>query len=356
MIMKNIVITIPDFCTGGAEKMVAEIASGINKQKFHVTVLALRKQLFNDIESSISSEVEIIYLNKGKGFDFKTLLKCYCVLLSIKPDIIHTHIQSFMYVIPYVFLHNVKMLHTIHNIPEEESKGLRRKALSFLFKHNKAIPVGISDTISKQIKDLYEIDNVETVYNPVDETIFYPKSERYHDRNIIKYISVGRLVDQKNFILLINAFLLLSKKYDNVELNILGDGADREKLEKLIADNSLTNINLLGNVNNVADYLRDADVFVLASKFEGLPMTVLEAMSVGLPCVCTNVGGNKDIITDNGVLVDEPTEDNFCSALETMMSKEFRVKCANASLNNVKKYYLRNTVILYEILYNKYSS
>lgn len=354
-VRNKIVLTIPDFCTGGAEKMVAELASAINKDKYDVTVLVIRKPLDNNIERSIPKHVNVIYLNKGYGFDLKVLVKCIHTLKKIKPDILHTHIQSFVYCVPYVIFHKVKMLHTIHNIPEEEAKGNRRRILKFLYKTGKAIPVAISDRIASMTQELYGVSKVETVYNPVDNAIFYPENQKNRKSDVVQFISVGRLVEQKNFKLLINAFSRFSEHNTNVRLTILGDGVLRAELEELIVKlGAQQKITLAGNKTDVANYLRKSDVFVLTSIFEGLPMTILEAMAVGLPIVCTDVGGNRDIVTDNGILVKNQTEDEVIRALSAMLDEQTRERCSMASIKNSVEYRLDRIARKYEQLYEEF--
>jgi GalNAc-alpha-(1->4)-GalNAc-alpha-(1->3)-diNAcBac-PP-undecaprenol alpha-1,4-N-acetyl-D-galactosaminyltransferase len=99
-------------------------------------------------------------------------------------------------------------------------------------------------------------------------------------------IAVGRLVPQKGFDLLIASFDRIKDKYADWHLTILGEGALRGELEVLISDLKLTDrIHLLGQVENVNDYLYQADLFVLSSRTEGFPMGLCEAMACGLP-VC----------------------------------------------------------------------
>lgn len=353
---KKIVITIPDLCTGGAEKMVVELASNLNKEEFEVYVLVIRKPLNNELERSISSNVNIIYLNKDYGFNPLTLWQCYKKLLLIKPDIIHTHIQSFTYVVPYIMCHGVKMIHTIHNIPEEEAKGLRRKLLKFLFKYKKAVPVGISDKITYMTKKLYRIEIVETVYNPVDNKVFYP-SKNHDIHRECRFISVGRMVDQKNFKLLVAAFSEYLNENQNATLTILGDGPLRSDIENQVNQLKCANsILLLGNKSNVADYLRQSDIFILTSKFEGLPMTVLEAMATGLPIICTDVGGVSDVVEENGILIHKHNTDEVISAIRTLVNdKTKRSQMGEKSKELSYKYFIANVANEYEKLYMKYS-
>lgn len=353
--MKVIAMLIPDFSMGGAEKMVAQLSSKIDKTSFEVHIIVLRKKLNNSIEELIEDKVHVHYLNKNYGFNFNTLISCYKLLKRIKPNLIHTHIQSFVYCVPYLLLHNIKMLHTVHNVPEKEAKGFRRFLLKTLIKLKKAIPVGISDTITDQIRNLYSTSNVETVYNPVDESIFYPKLNVKDDK-IIHFISIGRLVEQKNYKLLVETFQELLCEINFADLTVLGDGNLKDELLDLIEDKNRNKIHFLGNKSNVADYLRKSDVFILTSIYEGLPMTILEAISVGLPIICTDVGGNKDIVTNNGILVDSNCKNDLILAMKKILDDNLRSELANNSLNNVKKYYLSNISLLYEDLYNKYSN
>lgn len=138
-------------------------------------------------------------------------------------------------------------------------------------------------------------------------------------------VAVGRLCKVKGFATLIKAFLLLRNRMQNVKLAIIGDGEDMLLLSQL-ADKS-PDIMLTGAKDNPMPYLKMADVFVLPSRHEGFPNVVVEAMSVGLPVICTNCrSGPNEILNkayeanrrisrvtlcDYGILVpafDEPGE------------------------------------------------
>lgn len=97
---------------------------------------------------------------------------------------------------------------------------------------------------------------------------------------------------------------------------ILGDGPLKEELETYLKEHKLTqHIFMEGNVENVEQYLAEADAFVLSSNYEGLPLVILEAMASGLPIVSTDVGGVKDVVTDNGLLVEPHSIEKLASAM-----------------------------------------
>ena len=100
------------------------------------------------------------------------------------------------------------------------------------------------------------------------------------------------------------AFAAFLKKGYDARLVMLGKGEEEEKLKELACELGISDrIDYPGFVPNVEDYLADADVFLLSSDYEALPLAVLEAMAAGLPIVATDVGGVCDIVTDNGILI-----------------------------------------------------
>jgi GalNAc-alpha-(1->4)-GalNAc-alpha-(1->3)-diNAcBac-PP-undecaprenol alpha-1,4-N-acetyl-D-galactosaminyltransferase len=137
-------------------------------------------------------------------------------------------------------------------------------------------------------------------------------------------IAIGRLQPQKGFDLLIKAFSQLRHKYPDWQLTILGEGPIRGDLEQLRSQLQLTErVHLPGQVQNVNAYLRQADIFVLSSRFEGFPMSLCEAMACGLPVLATDcLSGPREIITDgvDGMLVATEDIDALACGLDALMS------------------------------------
>ena len=108
------------------------------------------------------------------------------------------------------------------------------------------------------------------------------------------FITAGRLEHQKGMDVLVDAMSIISSKCDSaqpIHLWILGDGSCRQALSQQVQNKSVRNVNFLGHKENPADYLRVADAFVLASRFEGFGLAPAEAMAIGLPAVLANFGG-----------------------------------------------------------------
>jgi glycosyltransferase involved in cell wall biosynthesis len=123
-------------------------------------------------------------------------------------------------------------------------------------------------------------------------------------------LSVGRLVYQKSHEDLVGAMPAVLKEFPNVKVGICGDGVLYNELERQIRSLGLCDsVKLLGKFDSVARFLVSADVFVLPSRWEGLPIAMLEAMSAGLPIIATKVEGVEEVIVngEHGFLV--PVED-----------------------------------------------
>ena len=137
-------------------------------------------------------------------------------------------------------------------------------------------------------------------------------------------IAIGKFHRQKGFDLLLAAFARLQPKYPEWQLTILGEGALRTELEALRSQLKLEDrVHLPGLVTNVREYLAQADLFVMPSRFEGFPMALCEAMACGLPVLAADcLSGPRDIIADgfNGMLVATEDVDALVAGLDALMS------------------------------------
>ena len=353
----KVAIVLPHFGSGGAENMVSRLAAHLDLSKVDAEVICVNGQpQSNPLEKAvIENGVPIKFIGKGKGFSGGALFKIWKELSAFKPTIVHTHLSACVYCAPWVLAHRVKMLHTIHNTPRYELIKPKQVVMALMYKLNKAIPIAISHEIQSMMVSYYHLkNNPELVYNPVDISRFdLPKKP--HDG--IKIITVGRISPQKNQKLLIKAIKELTKEYPEVSLTILGDGPQRAEIEEYIIAEALENeISLKGNVSNVEEYFAQSDIFVLSSAYEGLPLVVLEAMAASLPIVSTDVGGIKDIVTDNGILVEPGNLAALVEAIKGLIAdKATRKKFEKQSHINVQKFDSSIIADQYISIYKKYS-
>ena len=165
--------------------------------------------------------------------------------------------------------------------------------------------------------------------NPLLIDSEYVGVAKYIDCNHI-IVTASRLVPQKRIDLLISVFADFLKTHPDYKLYIFGEGAERDKLMKLISDYELTKEVLFkGTVSNLWDWYKEAEMFVIASEYEGMSNALLEAMAVGLPCISTKVSGALDVIIDgsNGLLVDINDRDTLLAAMTILADKNELREC-----------------------------
>ena len=150
-------------------------------------------------------------------------------------------------------------------------------------------------------------------------------------------LSVGRLEKQKNFEMLISAYSKTEASKE-AKLLIVGEGSQREKLEKLINNLNLKGkVLLLGQKDNIRDYYLQSEIYVLSSRYEGFPMVLVEALSNRCACIATNCEtGPSEIIKDgfNGLLVENENENALARAIDKLYFDE---ELKNKFKNNAQK-------------------
>lgn len=172
------------------------------------------------------------------------------------------------------------------------------------------------------------------IYNPID--LGEKKGLALRTEKKRRIVSVARLMEQKNQLMLLDAFAKVKKVYPDHTLTIYGDGPFREELERRIQELGLQDsVELPGKVQNVFDCIADAEMFVLSSDFEGMPNALIEAMCLGLPVISTAVSGATDLIQDgkNGLLTPVgDTEQLTACMLRMLEDPQLRQDCAQEAL------------------------
>lgn len=354
--MKKVLLVIPTLFQGGGQKFVMDLAKGLDKTKFNVRVLVFFKKTDSVFDRFAEENgIDTVYLDKKLGLDFSFFKKVKKAVREYDPDIIHTHLNSMLYLFPSYRKKHIK-LHTVHTMAQKENYRLQKIVNFIAFHFLGVVPVGICDSVAKSICITHKLNptNVPTVYNGVF-CERYAKSKVVHKGTEI--VTVGNIHRVKNYAFLVECFSEICKQTDDVRLTIVGDGVLRKDVEKQIDALGIGDkVTITGVVGNVEDYLCRSDIYVCSSFFEGLPLSVLEAMSAGLPVVSTNVGGLGDVVKDNenGFLVELGDKEGYVNALGCLINNvEKRRVFSEKSVELSKKYDERLTVEGYEKLYQK---
>lgn len=304
---------IPNLVLAGAETMCGSLAIELKRLNVDVQIVSLYRIETSMTERLNGQGIPIHYLDKKVGFDKNVIHRLHNLLLQEMPDCIHTHLRILPYVVPATVNTRIKgHVHTLHNTKREE-QVLPLIGLSDFFYHvNHVIPVAISKAVQESVHKRYHIplDRIPVIFNGIDvdrcqEKHFYGTSTG------IKFIHVGRFSPQKNHTMLIKAFEIVHNTLPDAELILIGKGELEDQIRARVDELGMSKcVHFEGETSDVFSYLHCADVFVFPSQWEGFGLALAEAMTTGLPCVATNVGGIPDLIDDgvNGLLVDVKVE------------------------------------------------
>lgn len=328
----KILYMITGLSLGGAEKVVVDLSDQMNALGHTVKIAYLTGEV---LIRPVSDKIEIIALNLNSKNDLLSASIKYKKLLKrFRPDIVHAHMvhANIFARINRVGAHIPKLICTAHNSNEGgKARMLAYRLTNRLSDINTNVSQEATDSLIS--KGAFKKTNLMTVYNGINLNRFEKNSSsEVIDQNIINLISVGRFNDQKDYPNLINAFAVLKKSINaDVKLIIVGDGELRSAIEALIKDLQLEkDIILLGRRSDIPELLSQADIFVLASKHEGLPTVVIEAMACECYVVATDCGGSAEILGDTGQLV--PIQDS--QALAKALEKSIALNDEDRTQNN----------------------
>src|SRR5260370_28474424 len=282
----------PSFGVGGAEQMAGHLMVGL-PQSHDVAAAGLYPSMTISIEHRLKrANSPPWYLGKRPGFDPRLCKALDRVLREVRPHVVHTHLSVLRYALPGLRRHRVPLVvHTMHNLAEHETDAFGRVVQWFAFRWG-VLPVAISREVAASIKRVYGVECRATVPNciPVEnyrrspaDRVRWREKERF-DRDAILFTCVGRLVPQKNPLLLVEAFVALN--HPRIHLIMLGEGKLGEGLTAYIRERGLEpRAHLLGKRNEVPECLAASDVFVLSSNWEGNPLAAVNPMPPAFPAI-----------------------------------------------------------------------
>ena len=279
---------------GGTEQVIRQLVTNLNKNRFHNEIACIDGEV-GAIGQALETECGIKHhaRQRASGFDLKTILWLRQLIKSGKFDIVHCHQYS-----PYAygwFAHVAISSATRDALVEYEY--LPRNRISVIY--NGIAPLEVTEKKRSILKDELGIRAEETVIG-----------------------TVARLDAVKNQALMLKATRALLDQDFPVRLLLVGDGPERDNLEKLAAELNLgESVIFTGFQSEPADYLSLMDIFLLPSFTEGTSMTLLEAMSLGITTVATRVGGTPEIVADGetGKLFESNDLPAFTRAIQELL-------------------------------------
>ena len=310
---------------GGAERVIANLANYFSNQNEVAIAITIKDTSKYELDKNIS----FYTLDQEKNVNtiiiknIKRINKLNSIINEFKPDIIVSFLPEPSYrVLTLRILKKIPVIVSVRNDPKIEYKSFINKIMmkilypladGFVFQTEEA-----KKYFSKKIQKKSII-----IPNPLKEE--YVTREKYFGKREKTIVTVGRLEEQKNHELLINAFKELEKEINGYKLIIYGDGSLRTKLEKQIEELQLNEkVILYGEIEDIPNKIEKASVFVLPSKFEGMPNALMEAMALGIPCIATDCpcGGVRDLIVhrENGFLISNNNLDELKKAIRYVIN------------------------------------
>lgn len=312
---------------GGAQKVVYDIISSISSDNYAITLLTSPNgeliEWIENLNKNIKPKINIIEISSLKReispiFDLISFIRIFRIMINEKFDIVHLHSSKMGILGRFAaFLNKVpNIIFTVHSWGINEYQGyLKRKLFSFIeVLCNKICDTTIcvsQDVLEKGLKNGWiEHENSIVIHNGIrTEKIYKGKlKEEINSKNDLIIGTVMRLREPKMPLFTIEAFYNISKKLEKAKLVIIGDGPIRTDCEKLISQLDIRDkVFITGTRDNVRELINDFDVFTLFSKWEGLPISILEAMFAEIPVVASKIGGIPEMIQNdkNGFLLKE---------------------------------------------------
>lgn len=261
---------------------------------------------------------------------------------------------------------NITWIHgPLDDFDYKNKKNILKKFVSFyLYKRqDKAFKVSnniivISNTVYNSVLSLYPKykDKIVKIYNGYDiETIENRANEKSIEFDIPTIISVGRLDKNKNHKILIESCCKLKEKIKEFQIVIIGEGEEREALEKLIRELNVEKyVKLYGYKSNPYPYIKHASVLVMTSFSEGFPTVVAEAMALKTPVIMTKVSGSEELIQNGkcGILVERNSEAITEAILKILLENNNINVVVNKAYENINKYSLKRQAIEFENIFN----
>lgn len=350
----NVVECIPSLqILNGAENLFVNLCVELTK-KVNLYVILLYDGLKPSVKKIFdNNSIKFYFLGKQKGIDFIASKKFKKLIISLSPDVIHTHLDC---LITYFFAFKFrkekwKLVHTVHNEASKETTFFNKIIRKQMLKRRILIDIAISDLIKTTLINEYKVNrDIPVIYNGVP-IVHQKKRKKQFD-----FIICARFVNQKNHMILMKAIQKLNKLNFFPSLICVGDGNLLNEVKQYVLNNYIKNVFFIGRVNNVYKYLLESRIFVLPSSYEGNPISILEAMEFGLPIIASNVGGIPDIIKNgiNGFLVKPSCVDDLSSKMLLLLKSPLIVKKISANnKNDIKKYSINKCANDYCELFNR---
>lgn len=366
----KVLYVVDSLCLGGAQRHVVMLARGLDKKGFEVQVCSLYDREDESIGRELdAADINHVTLGMRKFVDWRRgLFGLHRVAKAMAPDLIHTHLlPANVYGRLVGRFMSVPVVTTLHNnfrgmLPTQRWRERLLLGLERCTARWSVAQVAVSAQVRRDYEEQFGRSGIEVIPNPVDVSVFSPRNDNGKSRRdwsqCLTLMTIGRLSEEKGHIYLVRALPKLVEQIASCRLLVIGDGPQRAPLQAEVEAMLLKNkVCFLGARSDVKDWLNVADVLLLPSLTEGLPLVLLEAMAAGKPIVASRVGGIPEVLSDGktGILVAPRSPDAIAKAVcRLYKNQEFAKQLGHAARLHAEKHFtLPRIVKQWEILYSQ---
>lgn len=313
---------------GGAQRVLVSLANYMAEHGFNVSIIAS----FNNGAYPLHESIKVKYVGYGKYLKFIKVARTEIKQEQPKVVISFEYFFNLLASIACLGLKS-KLIISERNDPSRVGSGfIKDRIRNFLYRFADVLVCQTPD--AKNYFPFYIQKKTVVIANPLKPNLPY-KSVVKRKREVVTFC---RLNAQKNLPMLITAFFEFSKTHPDFVLKIYGDGEEKTNIENLVKQYDLTSkVSILKPCDNVHELIIDSAMFVLPSDYEGLSNSMLEAIAIGLPSICTDCpcGGARMIIEPekNGLLIPVGDTNALIMAMNKLAEDEsFAEKISNEGL------------------------
>lgn len=375
--MKKVIHLIPTMNIGGAETMVKDYALLMNKELFEVKIISIDKNYHSANEKLLEEAgIPVIHLTELR-YPADKRLNCfqkiirtlaryydlYKIITEERPDILHAHLYLGNYLKALSLKkRGIKLFYTVHNVPDryydvtgkDKRKYKAYKEIKRLLRKEDLTLIALHDGMNRELRALFNTENVVTVNNGVNLDKFH--KELYNRQEIRETLGInddtllighiGRFHEQKNHEFIVRVFEEIRKKNKNSHLLLIGVGELLQTVKDQIQSIGLTeHVTILHNRNDIPQLIYAMDAFLFPSKWEGFGNVLIEAQSMGVPCVISDKVPSYAVLNENVSVLALNT------SVEQWADVVLHTEYSDVS-DKVKEFDMKNSVKQLERIYN----
>jgi glycosyltransferase involved in cell wall biosynthesis len=356
-----------DMRIGGTEMVIKNIIEGFNElyPDFEFSLFCIEQPVGPWGQMLQGHGIKIDSYCRRPGFDWRLIRAVRHSIVFHNIDVVHCHQYTpWVYGLIAALGTRAKVIFTEHGRFYPDVRSWKRLLLNPLFSRCTSVITSISKATKNalvQFEGIKEKDIV-VVYNgiiplkPNDDEVCKIRKHLGVGTDQFVFGTVARFDPIKNQAMMIRAFANVASENPDVCLLLVGDGEERNRLQSLADTLAVADrVFFTGYISEPVNFIAAMDIFLLSSLSEGASMTLLEAMSLGKPCIVTNAGGNSEIIVnkENGLVTPNDDVSAFSAAMKLLsQDSALRDTCsAGARLRFDKMFAIKHMVNHYRDLY-----